>query len=113
MLRSAGFLGFALAVALLPVAGSAQTAAPKAIKHDAMLHPATPMRLANPGHRSNAGGTRSGAGCIAGVSGPSVNPITGKLQAAPVVEVPLSAGAGNVASATTHAQQTQACAHGH
>jgi hypothetical protein len=42
-----------------------------------------------------------------------VNPITGKLQAAPIIEIPVTKGGGSVASATTRAQQAQACAHGH
>jgi hypothetical protein len=117
MLRAIVLLAF-LVSALAPTAGSAQSRpAPSpsahAYKHAAMLHSAKPLTFTNPAQRSNATGTRSGAGCIAaGPAQTAINPITGKPQAAPAVEVPVSAGAGSVASATTHAQQTQACAQG-
>lgn len=57
----------------------------------------------------------SGQGCISGPMAvraqKTLNPITGKPQAATIVAVPLGKGSGDVASATTRAQQAEACAH--
>jgi hypothetical protein len=114
MFRLAALLGLCLASSLLSVPAFAQTASPGPYKHNAMMHPARPMSFTNPAAHGNAAGTMTGHGCIAGAAGQNgVNPITGKAQAAPGVEIPLSKNAGTVASATTHAQQTQACAHPH
>jgi hypothetical protein len=70
--------------------------------------------LANPANRHTNPNTMSGSGCISGgmanAAQTRVNPINGKAQAAPIVSIPISKGSGSVASATTHAQQTQACA---
>jgi hypothetical protein len=112
MLRTIVLLGF-LVSASAPTAAPAQPSpAPRASQHTGMLHPAKPLTFTNPA-RSNATGTRSGAGCIAaGANQNGVNPITGKPQAAPFVEVPVSSGAGGVAAATTRAQQNQACVQG-
>jgi hypothetical protein len=57
----------------------------------------------------------SGQGCISGPTAVraqnSLNPITGKPQAATIVSIPLGKGSGDIASATTRSQQAQACAH--
>ena len=56
----------------------------------------------------------SGQGCMAAhinAAQTNVNPITGKPQAAPIVSIPLGSNSGSVASATSRAQQSQACAH--
>ncbi len=57
----------------------------------------------------------SGQGCISGPTSMraqnSLNPITGKQQAATIVSIPIGRGSGDVASSTTRAQQAQACAH--
>jgi hypothetical protein len=71
--------------------------------------------LTNPGSQHNTAGTLSGAACQTGAMAnraqTTVNPINGKQQAAPIVVIPLGKGNGSVASATTHAQQVQACSH--
>jgi hypothetical protein len=116
MFRSLALIGLFLAGSLLPAPALAQTASPKPYRHNAMLHPARPLTFTNPAPRGNAAGPMSGSGCIAAGAGAApnaVNPITGKAQAAPVVEVPLSKDGSTVASATTRAQQAQACAHPH
>jgi hypothetical protein len=74
-----------------------------------------PVNLSNPRSRSNTH-SMSGQGCISGPTAnralQEVNPITGKLMAAPILEIPLTKGGGSVADATTRAQQAHACAHG-
>jgi len=80
-----------------------------------MVHKAKPMTFSNPSGPSNPH-TMSGQGCISGPTANraqnTINPITGKSQAAPIVAIPLNKGAGSVAGATTRAQQAAACAHG-
>jgi hypothetical protein len=102
-----------LLIALLSAAAFAQ-ASDVPHKHNATLHHSQPMTLTNPGASSSTS-TMSGAGCggpRANAAQTAINPITGQPQAAPIVAVPLTKGAGTVASATNHAQQAQACAHG-
>jgi hypothetical protein len=59
----------------------------------------------------------SGQGCISGPTAVraqnSINPITGRPQAATIVSIPIGKGSGDVASSTTRAQQAEACAHSH
>jgi hypothetical protein len=112
MFRFVALMGLLLGGALLPVPAFAQTASPKPYQHNAMMHSAKPLTFTNPASHGNAAGTMSGSGCIASAGVPNaVNPITGKAQAAPVVEVPLSKDGGTIPAATTHAQQAHACAH--
>jgi hypothetical protein len=108
-----------LLAAALSAAAIAQTApAPAAAaphKHNATLHKSVPMTFTNPANHTANSGSMSGQGCIgqnANAAQTAVNPITGKLQAAPIVVVPVTKGGGSVAAATQHAQQNQACAHG-
>ncbi len=71
--------------------------------------------LTNPGAQRNKVLPMNGAGCTSGVMANkaqlAVNPINGQAQAAPIVSIPLTKGAGSVADATTRAQQAHACAH--
>ena len=110
---------FALVIAFLAAAGGAGPAAaqaPHATPTTAAMSRKVPgTTLSNPANRSTNPHAMSGQGCISGPTAnraqQTVNPITGKAQAAPIVEVPLSKGAGSVANATTRAQQAHACAH--
>jgi hypothetical protein len=73
------------------------------------------MNLTNPGNQHHTVGNMGGAGCTTGAMANraqlSVNPINGQAQAAPIVSIPLNKGGGNVADATTRAQQAHTCAH--
>jgi hypothetical protein len=106
-----------LLTALLGAGAFAQddTAASAPHKHNATLHQSKPMTFTNPAAPRSNSGSMTGQGCIgqnANASQTAINPITGKPQAAPIVAIPVSHGAGTVASATQRAQQNQACAHG-
>jgi hypothetical protein len=109
---------FALILSILvAIAGTAPVAAqaPHATPTVAGAERKVPVNLSNPRNRSNTH-SMSGQGCISGPTAnraqQEVNPITGKLMAAPIIQVPLSKGGGSVADATTRAQQAHACAHG-
>lgn len=96
-----------LAAALAPaVALAASSSAASSV-----MERKVPITFKHPGtHKSPA--PMSGRGCMAShvnASQTDVNPITGKLQAAPIVSIPVTGG--NVADATTRAQQVHACAH--
>jgi hypothetical protein len=110
MIRSTLLLGVLAALLAAPV--SAQDATPTPApqhKHDAMYHKARPMTFTNPNGKTS---TASGASCIghnANATQTVVNPITNQPQAAPIVEVPVSAGGGSIPAATNHAQQAQTC----
>jgi hypothetical protein len=112
---------FALVLSVLAaVAGTVPATAqtPHATPTSAAMSRKIPAtNLANPANRSTNPHVMSGQGCISGPTATraqlAVNPITGKAQAAPIVVIPLSKGAGSVANATTRAQQAQACAHPH
>jgi hypothetical protein len=102
---------------LVAVAGAGRVAAqtPHATPTSAAMSQKVPaMNLTNPANRSNPH-TMSGQGCISGPTANraqlAINPITGKLMADPIVEIPLTKGGGSVANATTRAQQAHACAH--
>jgi hypothetical protein len=113
MLRTAAVLTLFLTATLSAAAFGQASDVPH--KHDATLHHSRPMVLKNPGASSNTS-TMSGQGCIgprANAAQTAINPINGQKQAAPIVAVPLTSGAGTVASATNRAQQNQACVHGH
>ncbi|HEY5349398.1 MAG TPA: hypothetical protein VIJ64_06690 [Candidatus Lustribacter sp.] len=122
--------------ALLTVLAAVATAAPAAAAHTPSPHPTGTHRphatgthkphamgthkphvssLENPANHKTNPHTMSGRDCISGPNAnraqQAVNPITGKPQAAPFVSIPLTKGGGSVASATTRAQQAQACAH--
>ena len=99
------------------------TAAP-AVAQTAKPTPTSPVfyakvkhvhNLTNPGKPSKNVGTMSGAGCQTGVMANkaqlAVNPINGQAQAAPIVSIPIGQGGGNIANATTKAQQAHTCAH--
>jgi hypothetical protein len=103
-----------LAVLANAVAAGAQT--PHATPTSAAMSRKVPgTTLSNPANRSTNPHRMSGGGCISGPTANrahlAVNPVTGKKQATPIVEVPLSKGAGSIADATTRAQQAHACAH--
>jgi hypothetical protein len=113
MLRTAVLLSF-VAFSLASVPAFAQEALDAPHKHNAMLHSSRPMTFTNPANRTSNAGSMNGQGCIgqnANAAQTAINPITGKAQAAPLVAVPATKGAGTVAAATAHAQQNQACAH--
>jgi hypothetical protein len=97
--------------ALSPLIAQAETPAPSA--SDLMIrHISVPLK--NPSHRKPGQQNMSGAGCIgpnANANQTAMNPITGKAQAAPIVSIPVTGG--NVATSTTHAAQSRACAHTH
>ena len=115
MLRAAVPSAILLAAVLSAAAFAQENAAPAPHKHNATLHKSKPMTFRNPANRTSNSGSMTGQGCIgqnANAAQTAINPITGKPQAAPIVAVPVTKGAGTVASATQHAQQTQACAHG-
>jgi hypothetical protein len=100
------------------VPAAAQAPAPSAHPTGAVGVRKVPVtNLQNPANRKTNGRTMSGQGCISGPTSVraqnTINPVTGQPQAATIVSVPLGRGGGSVASATTRAQQTQACAHGH
>jgi hypothetical protein len=109
------FLVTALAVFVTAVPAVAQTPNPQATGGIGMKRVPTPT-LQNPANRQNNPGTASVQACISGPtamrSQNMVNPITGLPQAAPIIEIPVTKGGGSVASATTRAQQAQACVHG-
>jgi hypothetical protein len=102
---------FALLAAIAP--GIAFGATPEPAASGTTSHK-VPSTLANPGSGNPKLHKMTGAGCI----GPRVNaaqaatnPITGRPQAAPIVQIPI--GGGNTAVATNRAQQNQACFHPH
>jgi hypothetical protein len=100
--------------ALLAAPAGAQTPPPAHVyHHTAVQHQASPMRFTNPGSGSSGPHPMNGQGCIGphvNAAQTAINPITGKPQAATIVSIPLSKGAGGVASSTNRAQQAQACA---
>ena len=112
MMRFAVLLAVLAGVATA-VPAAAQAPTPRA--SGAMARNIPVSSLSNPANRKSNPGTMSGQGCMSGPTATRaqlvVNPITGKLQAAPIIAVPLTKGGGSVASATTRAQQAQACAH--
>ncbi len=73
------------------------------------------MTFANPANPKNNPGVMSGQGCMSGrganAAAQTVNPVTGKPDAATFVSIPVTPGGGSVASATARTQQAQACAH--
>jgi hypothetical protein len=99
--------------ALMAAPAGAQTPPPGHVyHHTAVQHQASPMRFTNPSGGSGPH-PMNGQGCIgphANAAQTTINPINGKPQAATIVAIPLSKGAGGVASATNRAQQAQACA---
>jgi hypothetical protein len=105
---------------LLTVLATVATAAPTAAAQAPAPHPTGTHKphvssLSNPANHKTNPHTMSGRDCISGPNANraqlTVNPITGKPQAAPLVSIPLTKGGGSVASATTRAQQAHACAH--
>jgi hypothetical protein len=105
MKRFAAFVAILISIAVPARAVFAQTATPAAFK--------AAVKLRNPA-KSHGYGPHSmtGQGCIAKAANTdTINPITGKAQATTIVSVPVSNGSGNVASATTHRQQSAACGH--
>jgi hypothetical protein len=109
---------FALILSILITVGGAAPVAAQTPHPTPSLAGASrkvPVSLSNPGSSGNTH-AMSGQGCISGPTANRaqqyVNPITGKLMAAPIVEIPLTKGSGSVASATTRSQQAYACAHG-
>ena len=97
-----------LTALLVPaVAGAAPSPLPSGI-----LEHKVPLSSTYPGTHHRHPSSIGGAGCIAAhpnADQAAINPITGKPQAAPIVSIPLSGG--NVADATTRAQQAHGCAH--
>ena len=85
-------------------------------------HGATPaprktpfMTFSDPGASARGPGSMAGTGCQSGRNianaQHSVNPVTG-VKSSTIVSVPLTNGSGSIASSTTKAQQSEACAHG-
>jgi hypothetical protein len=116
MMRLAVLLMALVAVATaVPAGAQAPTPSPREYKKSALQHKAKPMTFSNPGNPKYNPGTRSGRDCISGRGAnegqQSINPITGQPKAATIVSIPLGNGGGSVASATTRAQQAQACGH--
>lgn len=112
MMRLALLITALVAVAAAVPAG-AQTPAPK--PHGALVHKAKPLTFSNPRNPKYNPGIRTGRDCISGrganAGQQTVDPVTGKPRAATIVSIPIGNGGGNVASATTKAQQAQACGH--
>ncbi len=109
------FVVFTLATA---VPAGAQSPAAHATPTSAAMSKKIPVsNLSNPSVHSNNAGTMSGQGCMSGPTAnraqTTVNPINGHAQAATIVAIPIGKGSGSMQSATTHAQQAQACAHTH
>jgi hypothetical protein len=105
----AALLGLALALATVPAIAGAK---PSPHPSGALLHK-VPRTFANPAAGAKVH-SMNGRGCIAvhpNAEQTEVNPVTGKLRAAPVVSIPVTAHSGSVASATARAQQAHACAH--
>jgi hypothetical protein len=103
-------IGLALFIAMAPGIASGATPLPAGGVMERNV--STPLR--NPGHYRNGQPRLTGAGCNgprANAALTNTNPITGRPQAAPIVQIPI--GGGNVASATNRAQQNQACLHPH
>jgi hypothetical protein len=102
---------FVAVVGVVPVAAQAPHPTPSLAGASRKV----PLTLSNPNSSSNTH-AMSGQGCISGPTANRaqqvINPVTGKPQAAPIVEIPISKGGGSVANATTRAQQAHACAHG-
>ncbi len=112
-MRLAAFLTVLAAVATAaPIAAQTPSPHPTGAMGVRNKHATT---LSNPANRKTNAHTMSGRGCISGPNATraelAVNPITGKAQAAPIVSIPLTKGGGDIASATTRAQQAHACAH--
>ena len=104
-------IGLALLVVIAPGIATAATPAPAA---SGVMSRKVPTPLNNPGHYTNGQSKLTGAGCMgprAGAAQAAVNPINGRPQAAPIVQIPLNGG--SVANATNHAQQNQACIQHH
>jgi hypothetical protein len=101
-----------LTAAFAPAMASAQAASP--LPSGLLEHRVKGGTFTNPGAGHASPRPMSGQGCIAShinASQTNVNPITGKPQAAPIVSIPLTPNSGSIASATTRAQQSHACAH--
>jgi hypothetical protein len=115
MMRLAMLLTALIAVATAVPAGAQTPPPPAEHHHTAMKHKAKPLTFSNPGNPKYNPGTRSGRDCISGrganAGQQTVDPVTGKPRAATIVSIPLGNGGGSVASATTKAQQAQACGH--
>ena len=115
MMRLAVLLTALVAVATAGPAGAQTQPPPAEHHHTALVHKAKPLTFSNPGNSKYNPGTRSGRDCISGrganAGQQTVDPVTGKPRAATIVSIPLGNGGGSVASATTKAQQAQACGH--
>ena len=103
----------ALLAAATALPATAQTSAPHV---STVMGPRkVPVKnlLNSPNGKSNTH-SMSGQGCMSGPTAVraqnAINPITGKPQAATIVSIPLGKGSGDIASATTRAQQAEACA---
>lgn len=92
------------ALAQSPVPHNGATPHPKKTPFMTFTHPSA----------GKTAGPVSGSECVSGrganAAQNTVNPITGQ-KTTTIVAIPV--GGGNVQSATTHAQQASACAHGH
>jgi hypothetical protein len=116
MMRLAVLVSALVAVATaVPAGAQAATPSPHVYKHSALKHKAKPTTFSNPGNPKYNPGKQSGRDCISGrganAGQQTIDPVTGKPRAATIVSIPLGNGAGSVASATTKAQQAQACGH--
>lgn len=80
----------------------------------AAMHKVPLTSLQNPNARHTPA-PMSGRACNSGVMANralrTINPINNQPRAAPIVSIPLTKNGESVATATTRAQQAQACAH--
>jgi hypothetical protein len=104
----------ALVAVAATLPATAQTPAPR-VSNALGMHRVPVKNLLNAPNGTSNTHSMSGQGCISGPTAVraqnSLNPITGKPQAATIVSIPLGKGSGDIASATTRSQQAQACAH--
>jgi hypothetical protein len=102
----------ALAVAVLPAAAALAAPTPTPAPNTAIFQK-VPVTLSNPGNSKippPAGGQVC-IGPLANADLTNVNPITGKLQAAPLISIPIFGSGESIAQATARAQNAHACAH--
>jgi hypothetical protein len=105
--------GLALAVAFLPAIAVSAAPTPAPVP-SGVLFSKVPLTFANPGN-GKLPPPASGQICIGPLANAdltNVNPITGKLQPAPFISIPLFTSGESIAEATARAQNAHSCAHG-
>src|ERR1700733_9167112 len=104
--------GLALAVAFLPALGASAAPSPAPVP-SGILFGKVPVTFTNPGS-SRLPPPANGQICIgplANADQTNVNPVTGKLQPAPIIVIPIFGSGPNIAEATARAQNAYSCAH--